>query len=96
MRRLLGYMRPYRRLVAFSLLFLLAQSVLQVLGPLLTRIAVDRYLQPGSHRLVTLFDPLLPSDPWRGLTAVGLLYLGVLAGTFLTDWAGQPSPVPST
>ena len=44
MRRLLGYMRPYRMRVAVSLVFLLAQSVLQVLGPLLTRIAVDRYI----------------------------------------------------
>ena len=42
MRRLLGYMRPYRLLVAISLVFLLVQSALQVLGPLLTRTAVDR------------------------------------------------------
>ena len=37
MRRLLGYMRPYRKLVGISLLFLLVQSALQVLGPLLTQ-----------------------------------------------------------
>ena len=47
MRRLLGYMRPYRALVALSLVFLLAQSLLQVLGPLLTKTAVDRYLDPA-------------------------------------------------
>ena len=50
MRRLLGYMRPYRLRIAISLVFLLAQSALQVLGPLLTRTAVDRYIAPtGVH-----------------------------------------------
>ncbi len=86
MRRLLGYMRPYRRLVTFSLLFLLVQSALQVFGPLLTKTAVDRYLQPTGRGL-TFLDPLLPADPWSGLTRIGLLYLGVLAGTFLTEFA---------
>ena len=47
MRRLLRYMRPYRMLVAVSLVFLLAQSVLQVLGPLLTKTAIDTYLDPA-------------------------------------------------
>ena len=51
MRRLLGYMRPYRGYVALSLVFLLLQSVLQVLGPLLTKIAVDRYLAPNPARI---------------------------------------------
>ena len=46
MRRLLTYMWPYRRLVAVSLVALIVQSVLQVSGPLLTKIAVDRYLAP--------------------------------------------------
>src|SRR5215468_9550893 len=87
MRRLLGYMRPYRWLVALSLVFLLAQSLLQVLGPLLTKVAVDRYLLPNPERTRTFLDPLLPSDPWSGITRVGLLYLGVLLGTFLTEFA---------
>ena len=87
MRRLLGYMRPYRALVGFSLLFLLAQSVLQVLSPLLTRLAVDKYIRPVAHPISTPIDAWLPSDPWRGLTAVALLYLVVLAGTFVTEFA---------
>src|SRR5450432_3646670 len=83
MRRLLGYMRPYRLLVGLSLIFLLVQSGLQVVGPLLTRIAVDRYLQPDLHRLPTFLDRLLPPDAYSGLTTIGMLYLGVLAGTFV-------------
>jgi len=87
MRRLLGYVRPYRGYVAVSLVFLLLQSVLQVLGPLLTKIAVDRYLAPNSSRIGTLFDAYLPATPWSGLTAIGMLYLGVLAGTFVFEFA---------
>jgi ATP-binding cassette subfamily B multidrug efflux pump len=86
MRRLLGYMRPYRGMVAVSLVFLLVQSVLQVIGPLLTRIAVDKYIRPNQHPLSTFFDPLLPSDRWTGLTTIGLIYLAVLAGSFVTEF----------
>ena len=87
MRRLLGYMRPYWRLVGISLIFLLAQSIFQVLSPLLTRIAVDRYIRPGTQPPTSPFDSFLPDDPWAGLTRVALLYLVVLAGTFVTEFA---------
>ena len=88
MRRLLGYMRPYRLRVALSLVFLLAQSVLQILGPLLTRTAVDRYLQPKSGKATTFLDAILPADPMDGdLTRIALLYFGVLAGIFFTEFA---------
>jgi ATP-binding cassette subfamily B multidrug efflux pump len=87
MRRLLGYMRPYRKWVVGSLLFLLVQSGFQVVGPLLTRAAVDRYLQSSRTPVHTLLDPILPADPWSGLTRIGLLYLGVLVGMFLTEFA---------
>jgi len=85
MRRLLGYMAPYRAMVGVSVVFLLAQSVLQVLGPLLTKTAIDRYLQRTAHPVTTFLDSLLPADPWRGLPTIGLLYLGVLCGTFLCE-----------
>ena len=87
MRRLLGYMRPYRGYVALSLVFLLLQSVLQVAGPLLTKIAVDRYLQPNPSRVSTPIDHYLPANPWNGLAAVGVLYLGILLGSFIFGFA---------
>ncbi len=87
MRRLLFYMRPYWRLVAVSVAFLIAQSALQLLGPLLTKTAVDRYLQPNANRLHTFFDPFLPADPWQGIARIGLLYIAVLVGGFLTEFA---------
>ena len=85
MRRLLGYMRPYRALVGLSLVFLLVQSVLQTMGPLLTKIAIDKYIRPNGA--ATFLDAWLPADGWAGLSRIGLLYLGVLAGTFVTEFA---------
>ena len=87
MRRLLGYMRPYRAMVAASLLFLLLQSVLQVMNPLLTRLAVDKYIQPGAHPIHTPIDSWLPADPFAGLTRVAILYLAVLLGALVTEFA---------
>jgi ATP-binding cassette subfamily B protein len=87
MARLLVYMRPYWRLVALSLVFLLVQSGLQVLGPLVTKVAVDKYLNPDSRSVPTLLDPLLPADPWVGLGKLALLYLAIIAGTFVSEFA---------
>ncbi len=86
MRRLLGYMRPYRLRIAVSLVFLLAQSVLQVLGPLLTRTAVDRYIAPAPSHLPAFLAPILPADPSSGLARIGLLYLAVLTASFLCEF----------
>src|SRR5947207_5030450 len=86
MRRLLGYMRPYRLLVAFSLVFLLAQSALQVLGPLLTRTAVDRYLQPNPERIPEFPARYLPADAYSGLMRIGILYFAILIGNFVLEF----------
>jgi ATP-binding cassette, subfamily B, multidrug efflux pump len=86
MRRLLGYLKPYRPLVGLSLVFLLAQSALQVLGPLLTRTAVDRYLQPHAERIPEFLARHLPADPHSGLARIGVFYLVVLLGNFLCEF----------
>ena len=86
MRRLLGYMRPYRMLVALSLIFLLAQSALQVLGPLLTRTAVDRYLQPHAEHIPEFLARHLPADAWAGLSRIGIAYLAVLLANFACEF----------
>jgi ATP-binding cassette subfamily B protein len=86
MRRLLGYMRPYRMRIAISLVFLLAQSAMQVLGPLLTRTAVDRYIAPTGAQLPGLLARFLPADAATGLARIGLLYLAVLTGSFVCEF----------
>jgi len=53
MRRLLTYLRPYKWHVAVALAAIILKSVLDVLGPFLTKVAIDKYLakSPNSHSL---------------------------------------------
>ncbi|MGC2659490.1 MAG: ABC transporter ATP-binding protein [Bryobacteraceae bacterium] len=97
MRRLLTYVRPYSFSIAVSLVLLLFDSLLQIIGPLLTKLAVDRYLVPAKHMLSTPLDGWLSKDPWTGLSQLCFLYLlSVLLGflfdfgqTYLMQWTGQ-------
>lgn len=97
MRRLLYYMKPYRMVVAGSLILLLFDSLLQITGPLLTKLAVDRYLVPAPQRTPGPLDPYLSSDPWQGLTQISLLFLVALlfgfvcnfGQSYLMQWTGQ-------
>ena len=84
MRRLLSYLQPYAGYIALSLVFLFVYSALQVCGPLLTKLAVDRYLVPGGANIATPVDRYLPADKWQGLTLISLYYLFVLVGGFLS------------
>ncbi len=86
MRRLIRYLRPYRGAVVISLVFLVAQSVLQVAGPLLTKLAIDRYLAKPEHAAPTLLDTWLAPDPWTGLAQISVLYLAALLLGFLTEF----------
>ena len=84
MRRLLRYMRPYWKLIAASLAFLVLQASLQVMGPLLTKTAVDKYLDNSGT--TSVFDPWLPSDPRAGLARIALIYFAVLLGNFVAEF----------
>jgi ATP-binding cassette subfamily B protein len=97
MRRLVTYLTPYRKVVAASILLLLVSSVLEVSGPLLTKLAVDRYLAPTPIAGPTPLDPYLSSNPWTGIAQISVLYVLVLAGALVTgffqtycmQWTGQ-------
>lgn len=86
MRRLLTYMRPYRTVVLISLVFLLCNAALHTLGPLLTKLAIDRYLVPTHAGVATPLDPYLSADAWTGLAQISLAYLGVLAALFAFEF----------
>jgi ATP-binding cassette, subfamily B, multidrug efflux pump len=70
-KRILGYLRPYRVLVAVSLLLLLAVSMLSLAGPLLTKIAIDDYIRVQQY---------------EGLDQIALIYIVVLAGAFVCQF----------
>jgi ATP-binding cassette subfamily B multidrug efflux pump len=46
MRRLMGYVRPYRWMAATALLLIFAGSLLQLVGPLATAVALDLFIYP--------------------------------------------------
>ncbi|HET8547022.1 MAG TPA: ABC transporter transmembrane domain-containing protein, partial [Bryobacteraceae bacterium] len=85
MRRLLSYMRPYWQTVAVSLFLLLINSGFQILGPLITLAAVDRYLVPAGRRMSWL-DWYLSADPWTGLTQLSAVYLAIIAAGLLLEF----------
>jgi ATP-binding cassette subfamily B protein len=85
LRRLAGYLRPYRTLVAASVALLITSSLVGVVGPYLTKIAIDRYLNP--QPVSSPFDPYLPADRWEGLNLVALVYLATLLAGFVFSYA---------
>jgi ATP-binding cassette, subfamily B, multidrug efflux pump len=99
MKRLLTYMKPYSWVIAASMTLLLIDSLIQVIGPLLTKLAIDRYLVPTPSHNVSFpsLDRWLSHDPWTGLSQLAAIYgAGVLLGlffdfgqTYLMQWTGQ-------
>jgi len=97
MRRLLTYIRPYKIPVVAALVLLLFNAVLQTIGPLLTALAVDRYLAPSAKVTPTVLDRYLAPSPWTGLAQIAFLYLlVVIFGMFcdfgeqyIMQWVGQ-------
>jgi ATP-binding cassette subfamily B protein len=98
MRRLLTYMKPYRAIVSVSLVLLLVDSLLQIIGPLITKVAVDKYLLPVKHRVaIPYLDQWLSDDGVNGLSQLAGIYLAVVilgfvfdfGQTYLMQWTGQ-------
>ncbi|HXE90386.1 MAG TPA: ABC transporter ATP-binding protein [Terriglobales bacterium] len=96
MRRLLTYLRPYKWQVAVALVAIVFKAGFDVIGPYLTKVAVDKYLAPGTAT-GSLLDPWLSPEPLIGVAQLAALYLGALAAGFLFEfgqiylmqWAGQ-------
>jgi ATP-binding cassette subfamily B protein len=63
-RRLLGYARPYRHLLALAVVLLLTVAALDLLKPYLVKLAIDRLSEPG--------------NPWNDLLNLAAVYAGAL------------------
>ncbi len=76
MRRLLGYLRPYRGVVALAFIAILLYGVLQAVPPYLLKLEVDRYLDPASHRQLPHFlQAFLSANPRVGIVQIAALLL---------------------
>jgi ATP-binding cassette subfamily B protein len=96
MKRLLTYLRPYRIQVAIALVAIVLKAGADVLGPYLTKVAVDKYLAHHTEAH-SLLDRFLSPHPLTGIAQIGALYIGLLLITFLLEftqtyvmqWTGQ-------
>lgn len=82
MKRLLVFIKPYKWTIGAAILLLFGNSVLQLVGPYLIKVGIDRYIMTGDM---------------AGLRFIALLYIASLSGAFiirfgemyLTQWIGQ-------
>jgi len=82
MRRLLTYLRPYRGRVVLAIFILLAASLMALVGPWLTQLALDRAIPAGDSRLLALFALAF-------LASLILAFILEYAQTLITTWLGQ-------
>jgi ATP-binding cassette subfamily B multidrug efflux pump len=72
MRRLLGYLRPYRASALLALAAIIGAAVLQLGQPYLMKVAIDRYIATGDL---------------AGMNRIALLFLAILLGSFVLEFA---------
>src|SRR5712672_18373 len=99
MARLLKYLRPYRWQVAIALVSIFLKSFADVLGPYLTKVAIDRYLAPQGAATATSSGiwSWLSQNAITGIAQIAGIYVGLLVFSFLLEflqtyfmqWTGQ-------
>jgi ATP-binding cassette subfamily B multidrug efflux pump len=82
LRRLLGYLRPYRWLTAAAITLLMSQSILALIGPRLTEHALDVAVPRHDLGLLTLLAGLY-------LATLVADFVVEYGGTLLTTYIGQ-------
>jgi ATP-binding cassette subfamily B protein len=82
LRRMIGYLRPYRGRVALALLLLFAGAALELAGPYLTKIALDQAIPDRDPALLTRLVAFY-------VGALVLAFVTEYTHTLLTTWLGQ-------
>ncbi len=82
MRRLLRYLAPYRAKVAAAVVMLIAASGLELVGPYLTKVAIDTAIPAGDLQLIARLAGIYTAAL---ILALFLSY----AQTLVTTWIGQ-------
>ena len=97
MKRLLTYLRPYASPVTVALGAIVLKAGCDVLGPYLTKVAVDKYLAPKPGATIALFDRWLSPQAQVGIAQIAGIYVFLLVASFVLDflqtylmqWTGQ-------
>lgn len=92
MRRLLAYVRPYRGMALGAIALIVVSSLLELIGPLATAVALDLFIRPegaetevsaaGAQVAEWLAAAGLEPTPAEGIAATALVYLVSLALAF--------------
>jgi ATP-binding cassette subfamily B multidrug efflux pump len=97
MRRLLTYLKPYTLQTGLSAASILLKAASDVLGPYLTKVAVDTYMAGAPPEKLSWLGRHLSRSPMTGITEIAGLYLASLGVTFILEffqtylmqWTGQ-------
>src|SRR5215471_10501623 len=97
MKRLLGYLRPYKWTVVVALIAIILKAAADVVGPYLTKVALDKYLTAAPDKSHSFLDSFLSSRPMVGIGQIALMYVSALAASFVLEytqtylmlWTGQ-------
>ena len=97
MRRLLTYLKPYKLQTGLSAASILLKAASDVLGPYLTKVAVDTYMAGAPPEKLSWLGRHLSRSPMTGITEIAGLYLASLGVTFILEffqtylmqWTGQ-------
>jgi ATP-binding cassette subfamily B protein len=87
MKRLLTYLRPYRWQVVFALVAIVLKAGADVVGPYLTKTAIDKYLVRSQGASHGLFDRFLSSNAFTGIAQITAIYLGIQLAIFVLEFA---------
>ena len=98
MGRLLTYLRPYKLQAVTSLAAILLKAGSDVLGPYLTKVAVDRYMTARPTPHPAALTRWLSPNPMVGVTQIASVYLATLVLSYLLEFhrADLPDAVDRT
>ena len=86
MKRLLTYVHAYRWQVVVALIAIVLKAGADVLGPYLTKVAIDKYLA-NKTEAHSLLDRFLSPSPLTGIAQIAGIYVGLLLFSFLLEFA---------
>src|SRR5215813_2204825 len=86
MRRLIRYLYPYKLAAITSLVAIVIKAGCDVLGPYLTKVAVDRYMTTQSAAKPTWLARHISPNAFTGITELAGLYLASLVLSYFLEF----------
>ena len=81
-RRLSGYLKPYRYFIALAILILIVATLAELAGPYITKIAIDNYIQTKDMSGLAGIIAIL-------IAVIALQFVLEYVEMYITQWVGQ-------